>query len=51
MNYQIVIPHSLVNHGLELSHDSEIAAHSGVLRTLSSVLVYISFVLTKLEML
>ena len=34
INYQIVIPHSLVNHALELSHDSEIAAHSGVLRTL-----------------
>ena len=34
INYQIVIPHTLVNHSLELSHDSEIAAHSGVLRTL-----------------
>ena len=34
INYQIVIPHTLVNHALELSHDSEIATHSGVLRTL-----------------
>ena len=50
INYQIVIPHSLVNHALELSHDSEIAAHSGVLRTLKRSRLHF-FGLTKLEML
>jgi hypothetical protein len=33
-NIQIVVPQSLINKALELSHDSDIAAHSGILRSL-----------------